>query len=260
MKLSRRHSIDLLCLFFCLLFGNLQPGWAKECGINLSHSKEKVGYRWIYDGDTIQLNDGRKLRLIGIDTPEIGKKGNKSQPYARKAKQALKRLLATNKNIFLSYDEEKKDRYGRLLAYAFLTDGTDIQAELIAAGLAISIVVGVNDANLSCYRILEQKARQQKQGLWSLQEYRFRPASNKKVRSEYAFYRGKITRVKKAKRYWNVDLNNSIEVRISKKIVPSLNFNLEDSVNKSIQVRGPLKRYKKRNRVWVYHMANIKLE
>ncbi len=54
---------------------------------------ETARVEWVYDGDTIRLADGRKLRLIGIDTPELGRKDTPAQPYSRKASNKLTKLL-----------------------------------------------------------------------------------------------------------------------------------------------------------------------
>jgi len=88
---------------------------------------EVVQYQHVYDGDTILLKDGRKVRLIGINAPEIGRKGKASQAFAQKSKHKLKQLLSTSPIINLSYDLEKKDRYNRSLAYIYLPDGTAVQ-------------------------------------------------------------------------------------------------------------------------------------
>lgn len=92
-----------------------------------------VRVRWVNDGDTVVLNDGRKLRYLGINTPEIDYERQLGQPYAYVAKR-FNRKLVDGKKIRLEFEQKKTDRYGRILAYAFLADGTFVNRQLLAKG------------------------------------------------------------------------------------------------------------------------------
>ncbi|RTZ98545.1 MAG: hypothetical protein DSY89_09530 [Deltaproteobacteria bacterium] len=92
-----------------------------------------VHVRWVYDGDTIMLADGRRLRYLGVNTPEIDSKYHRGQPYAFVAKR-FNRKLVGKQDIRIELDGRKKDRYGRLLAYVFLPDGTLVSQQLILKG------------------------------------------------------------------------------------------------------------------------------
>ncbi len=71
---------------------------------------------FVNDGDTLRLSDGKYVRLVGIDTPE------KDEEFYKDAKRLCERAVL-DKRVRLEYDREKKDRYGRLLAYVFFEDG-----------------------------------------------------------------------------------------------------------------------------------------
>ena len=70
--------------------------------------------REVIDGDTIVLDDGRKVRYLGINAPEHG------QPYAREATNFNRRLVS-GLSVRLEFDQERQDRHGRLLAYVYAT-------------------------------------------------------------------------------------------------------------------------------------------
>ena len=78
---------------------------------------EPATVRYVSDGDTVVLTDQRRVRLIGINTPELGHKGNPNQPLAIRARDQLRALLFTENNrVKLRLGKEKQDRHGRWLA------------------------------------------------------------------------------------------------------------------------------------------------
>lgn len=89
----------------------------------------------IKDGDTIVLADGRKVRYLGIDTPELSSTDPRELEFARLAKEENAHLVRGVK-LRLEYDVERYDQYKRLLAYVFLPDGRMVNEELVRQGLA----------------------------------------------------------------------------------------------------------------------------
>ncbi|MBW2406005.1 MAG: thermonuclease family protein [Deltaproteobacteria bacterium] len=81
--------------------------------------------KWVHDGDTIVLTDGRYVRYIGINAPEIAHDNHKAEAFGYEAKNYNKSLVRS-KTVRLEFDKEKYDRHGRLLAYVFLLNGTFI--------------------------------------------------------------------------------------------------------------------------------------
>lgn len=98
-----------------------------------SKANQWVNVRWVNDGDTVVLKDGRKLRYLGINTPEIDYELHRGQPYAYTAKR-FNRKLVDRKKIRLEFGKRQADQYGRLLAYVFLKDGAFVNRELLAKG------------------------------------------------------------------------------------------------------------------------------
>lgn len=101
----------------------------------------------VIDGDTIDVDiDGEntRVRLLNIDTPEIGHNGEPSECFAEEAKQYLEGRLPKGMEVRLEYDSERTDKYGRTLAGVFIDDDF-INADVAAEGLATAVVIGGND-------------------------------------------------------------------------------------------------------------------
>ena len=91
--------------------------------------------KWVNDGDTIVLTNGWRVRYLGIDAPEIDHENQSAQPYGYQAK-SFNEMLVLAQKIRLEFDQERHDRYGRLLAYIFLRDGSFINTRILKKGLA----------------------------------------------------------------------------------------------------------------------------
>lgn len=120
----------------------------------------------VIDGDTIQLTNGERLRYIGIDTPEMNHPNQKIREMAVIAKRFNEELVA-GKELILEYDVEKRDKYGRLLAYVFLKDSTFVNAELVRQGYALIMTIPPNVEYAEVFLKLQREARQAKRGFWS---------------------------------------------------------------------------------------------
>lgn len=118
----------------------------------------------VVDGDTLLLNTGKIVRLIGVDTPET-KHPRKPVEYYGKEASAFTKKMVGGKEIRLEYDKKKKDRYGRLLAYVYLIDGTFLNAEIIKHGYGRAYTK-YPFKYLDLFVGLEKEARGNKKGMW----------------------------------------------------------------------------------------------
>jgi micrococcal nuclease len=121
----------------------------------------------VVDGDTIEVRlDGReeKVRLIGVDTPESVKPGTPVECFA-KAAAAETRRLVDGRSVTLRYDAERRDRYGRLLAYVY-RDGLFVNAALVERGYARTLTIPPNVAHADEFVRLARRAREAGRGLW----------------------------------------------------------------------------------------------
>ena len=91
--------------------------------------------KWVNDGDTIVLTNGKRVRYIGINAPEIDHDNHRAQPFGYESRSYNKDVVLKRK-IRLEFDRERQDRYGRLLAYLFLPDGTFLNEALLQKGYA----------------------------------------------------------------------------------------------------------------------------
>lgn len=118
----------------------------------------------ISDGDTIILNNGERVRLIGVDTTEKSHPLKPIEYFSEEATQFTRNLLE-GKDVTLEYDNEKRGKYGRLLAYVYLKDGTFVNAEIIKQGYGFAYTkypFRYKDKFVA----LENEARKSKIGYW----------------------------------------------------------------------------------------------
>jgi micrococcal nuclease len=147
-------------LHFCLIVSTVVL-----IGANTAVNQKWISVKWVSDGDTIVLRDGRHVRYIGINAPEIAHDDHKAEAFgyaAKKYNQSLVRL----KKVRLEFDKEKHDRYGRLLAYIFLLDGTLINKKMIEKGYAYVLHLRPNVKYDSVLLKTQRDAMSAKQGMW----------------------------------------------------------------------------------------------
>jgi endonuclease YncB( thermonuclease family) len=119
------------------------------------------------DGDTVEvaLAGGRDdVRFIGVDTPETVKPGTPVQCYGERASHFTHRLLE-GRRVRLVFGVERRDVYGRLLAYVHLGKRF-VNAALVRRGLARSLTIPPNDRFAPLFRRLELRAARVGRGLW----------------------------------------------------------------------------------------------
>lgn len=120
----------------------------------------------VVDGDTIEIETGQKIRYIGVNTPESVDPRKPIECFGKEA-SAKNSELVLNKKVKLEKDVSDTDRYGRLLRFVYLEDGTFVNLELVKQGYA-SVMTVPPDVNLSSIFLqAQQQARDSKLGLWS---------------------------------------------------------------------------------------------
>jgi micrococcal nuclease len=115
------------------------------------------------DGDTLWLSGIGKVRLIGIDTPEVF---GGVECYGRRASAFVKRLLPLGTEVRYRLGIEERDRYGRALAYVWLDDGRFLNRLLVAHGYAQTLTIPPNVEYADDFRAAAGRARGQGLGLW----------------------------------------------------------------------------------------------
>ena len=159
---------------------------AREHDSKLNEQNRKEAYvRRVVDGDTFEIdekdNSGKYLhvRLLGVDTPEKyqSDKMDRDSERSGKDKETIKKLgeisskfaknMIEGKKVILMPEEnyEDKDKYGRLLRYVYLEDGTFFNMKLVEEGYATAFRT-YNISKKNDFIKAENKAREQKKGLW----------------------------------------------------------------------------------------------
>ena len=138
-------------------------GWLPAAGA----ADEWIRVRWVDDGDTIVLADGRRVRYIGIDAPEIAhdRHGQKAEPFGYEA-LGLNRHLVHRKRVRLELDEETHDAYGRLLAYVFLAGERMVNEEMLVNGYAYVLPHWPNRHYAQQLLNAQRTAMRDERGIW----------------------------------------------------------------------------------------------
>ena len=119
----------------------------------------------VVDGYTIELTDGRIVRYIGVDTPETVHPRKAVQCFGKEA-SARNKELVEGKKVRLLKDVSEVDRYGRLLRYVYLADGTFVNLELVKEGYAQAATWPPDVKYSEIFVAAARGARQAGRGLW----------------------------------------------------------------------------------------------
>jgi len=136
---------------------------------------EFVQVRHALDGDSLLLVDGRQVRLIGVNTPEIHPSADKTkrvapQPLAREAAR-FTGARVDGQRVTLHFEAERTDRHKRLLAHVALSDGTRLEEALLREGLGWMVAIPPNVGELARLKAAEDEAKLMKRGVWGRTEY-----------------------------------------------------------------------------------------
>lgn len=137
--------------------------------------KETVTVNRVVDGDTVvvEFEDGmtERVRLLLIDTPESVHPTKEQQPFGVEASNYVKELLSQGKKVIIEIGNPERDNHNRLLAYIWV-DGKNLNQLMIEMGYArVAYVYPPNTKYLDDFQKAEEKAREQKIGIWSIPEY-----------------------------------------------------------------------------------------
>ncbi len=259
----------ILSAFFVVSFLWLTPAntaFAKNCTSTQLSPPEKAMVKWVYDGDTLLLRDKRKIRIIGIDTPEVKHHQQKAQAYGAKAREALRELLKRfNYHIFLRYGAEKKDRYSRDLAHVFLPDGTNISNWLLAKGYAKTMAIPPNIKLADCYQKAEDIAQKHLLKIWRYKKNQIKTVESlSQSASGYIRLKGRIEKIKHNKKSLVLIFKGSpkrpLRIKIKKKNLKYFKSLKPAKLRgKTILVSGILRnRYGKRT-IYVNYPTQIKI-
>ncbi len=190
-----------ICITTTLILASYSSLLAKPCDI--SSNFENATVNKIIDGDTVELADKSRVRLIGINTPEKSRRfrgqTKPAEPHANDARNFLVQLLKKHQfKVQIINGQQAKDKYGRRLAHLFVNNKTNVQAELLRQGWAMNLAFSPNLKYQACYLQVQKSARKAKRGLWSNQYYQAIEADklSASIRTGFRLITGKVASVK----------------------------------------------------------------
>lgn len=196
-----------------------------------------VSVQRVVDGDTLRLSDGRSVRMIGLNTPELGKQGRSDEPFAVAARKRLEALVAdSGGRVGLQPGQQAKDHYGRTLAHVYSTNGTNLEAQMLADGLGFQVAVAPNVDLVACQQAAERSARQAGRGLW-----RQSPVLKaEQIRtSGFALVSGRVSKVQRNRGGIWIELQDAVVLRVAPNLVGQFDSaRLQTLKGRQIEARG----------------------
>lgn len=256
---SRRFAAVVLlgCLWLLSTTTALALSGSPAC---TSDSAEAVQLERVIDGDTVVLVGGERVRLIGIDTPELGRRGQPHEFGAIAARDALESLLAAAGEISARTGIEPRDHYDRQLAHLY-ADGRNVQAILLKDGLATPFIVPPNIRHLDCYELATAAARESGHGLWSHPRNRPRPVSELDGSERgYHVITGRVLRIGHSRSAVWLNFENDFAVRVTRDDLQHFEgIDFDELVGDTLEVRAFIYERNNQLRTRIRHPADLGL-
>ncbi|MEI2768729.1 MAG: thermonuclease family protein [Nitrosomonas sp.] len=212
--------------------------------------------RKVYDGDTIILEDGKHIRLLGVNTPEIESRQRAEEPGGVAAKKWLQAQLQ-DKKVYLEYDEVKFDKYKRQLAHVFLSNGKHLNLALLENGLGTVSIIPPNVRYSDKLTQAQQHAEKMQLGIWAMPEYQLKPIAQIANHAKgWQRFSATFHTIKKNRKYTRLLINDKIDIRISNqnlKAFPPLSKYL----GKPLEIRGWVSRNNDHYTMLIQHPSSL---
>lgn len=211
----------------------------------------------VIDGDTLIVSPDRRIRLLGINAPEVSHRQSPAEPGGEAARDWLRKRLG-NDQIILEYDQEKHDKYQRELAYVF-SDNELINTELLAQGLAVLTLQPPNLRYSKQFIAAQQEAERQQKGLWQKPRYQAQEAESLEQIDDYHGWRRWLMtprKVSPGRDYLDLIVSDSLKIRIHQsdlKYFPDPT----DWLDRPLEVRGWMSRRGEQYAIRVYHPSSV---
>ncbi|MCE7999288.1 MAG: thermonuclease family protein [Rhodobiaceae bacterium] len=220
-----------------------------NCDLERSEAHKVVS---VIDGDTVVLQGGREVRLVGLQAPKLalGRRNFADWPLSDVARRALAALVE-NEQVQLFYGGRREDRYGRLLAHLYLADGRWVQGTMIAEGMARTYSFPDNRSCVRDLLRLETQAREAELGIWNHSYYSILSAEEPEMLlnriDSFQLVEGIVqsAALVRGRLYLNFggDWREDFTVTIAPKHVRQFSDDLEVYRDARVRVRGWIKSY-----------------
>jgi endonuclease YncB( thermonuclease family) len=198
---------------------------------------QEVRVERVVDGDTLKLADGRSVRLIGVNAPELAHHGRPAEPLAQQAQQRLTELLGhSGQRVRLVNGLQARDHYGRVLAHAFDARGRNLEEQLLAEGLGFMVALAPNVALADCQAQAEQQARAARLGVWRRSPQR---QASQLAQGGFALLQGKVERVERNRGGVWLEMVGPLVIQVPGKHVKNFSVDELDALaGRELEVRG----------------------
>ncbi|MBL1430866.1 MAG: thermonuclease family protein [Robiginitomaculum sp.] len=261
MLLTRRHiwlglGATGLTSAFC------KPVFAQE---NLSKNFLQNGKaQHIISGDSFILEDGRRIRLTGMDAPRMAIGDAVAQPLSATAKQLLHDLIAGQE---LSFVAASPDRFGRVRAHVLIgRDQKWLQGEMLERGMGRVRIWSDDDNRITKMLAIEEQARHQKTGIWARGFYAIRtPQTITSARGSFQIVEGEIVDAASTRKMnylnfgadWRTDFTAQATKKIARKFSKA-GINLSGLSGARVRVRGLIKSSNGPS-LWLNHVSQLQI-
>jgi len=247
------------------------PGSNQSCPVpdarkSQTGNDHKVQY--VIDGDTLELSSGIRVRIIGINAPELERKTSGAQPFAYSSRNLVLDLLSSTSNtVRLIPGTQTLDEYGRSLYHVQLADNRNLAIEMLRNGMAVQSAVAPNTLCASTYANAEISARNGEKGIWQNADFWRKNKRKLDARTKGFFMvtgrvkyqklllnrKKKQTKSSPDSHYLKFTLQNGLIVTFDQ---PST-LTTSDLTGKLIEVRGWIYTFKGKPRLNLHHSANL---
>lgn len=226
-----RKKAPLLGAFF--VFGMLAGPVQAFCPALETPSRAVV--RQVVDGDTLRLDDGRRVRLVGINAPELSGQGRTVEPFAEPARERLRQLVGESAGQ-VGLVVVGKDHYGRTLAHVYGRDHDNLEARLLADGLGYFVAFSPASGLRECQQAAERHARAGRLGVWRKAAAR---APEQIVAGGFVLVQGRVSRVEENRGGLWLELNGSLVLRVKPELLEHFDAGMLRSLaGRRVEARG----------------------
>ncbi len=277
MKPSRHIRIITLLLFWCLSCSvpscadiyqwqdaKGSKHFSDRAQVNSKKIPIKPGYSYhrvakVYDGDTVMLEDGRKIRLLGINTPEVRHKNQDTEAGGETAKRWLTDKLLHRK-VRLEMDVEQTDKYKRILAHLFNENKEHINLQLVETGLAAVNIYPPNLLYANELMAAGDRAEKAKRGIWQQADYAVIPVNQLDSNGHSGWVRlmGRVSAIRRGRKFVYLEFSDRYQAPIEKKWLP-LFPDINSYRAQTVETRGWLNKNRGGWSMLIRHPSAIKI-
>ena len=269
MKRQIKYAVSIIAILVTSLIIN----FSRHTNLTAQFNNSSPGYYTVtrvVDGDTIELSNGKAVRYIGMDTPEIREKKDSEwiynpRPYAEEA-SAFNKKLVEGKSVRLEFDVQKRDKYKRLLAYVYVGENM-ANMEMVKQGYGMIYTYPPNVKYTEKFLEAQKEARDHKRGLWSdldSEKGRITTAQAKDNIGMVRMIEARVIDTYLADKLLILKFKDKFKAAIYKNNIPDKYKDMMRSPNayfrdKTVRVYGIIKQYKGYPEIMLHDMSQLEV-